>query len=111
MVVYSFKLYESQDYMTMDRHTLTPATIMISAKLWKELTSEEQAIFEEAAKMGGQAARDYNNNEAAQLQFIKDQGIIVEEEPDLDTFRNAVKPVYEKYGPKFGGLLEEIQEP
>jgi TRAP-type transport system periplasmic protein len=110
VVVYSFKLYESQDYMTMDRHTYAPATILISGQLWQSLTSEEQAIFEEAAKVAGQAARDYNNeNEAEQLQFIKDQGMIVEEDPDLDTFRDAVKSVYEKYGPQFGSLLEEIQ--
>jgi TRAP-type transport system periplasmic protein len=111
VVVYSFKLYESQDYMTIDRHTYAPATIIASDKLWNSLTAEEQAIFEEAAELGGQAARDYNNdNEAEQLQFIKDQGMIVEENPDLDTFREAVMPVYEKYGPQFGGLLEEIQE-
>jgi tripartite ATP-independent transporter DctP family solute receptor len=111
VVVYSFKLYESQDYMTIDRHTYAPATIITSDKLWQSLTSEEQEIFTEAAILGGQAARDYNNeNEAEQLQFIKDQGMIVEENPDLDTFRDAVAPVYEKYGPQFGGLLEEIQE-
>jgi len=34
----------------------------------------------------------------------------VTENPDLDSFREAVKPVYEKYGPKFEGVLEEIQE-
>ncbi|MDD3032249.1 MAG: TRAP transporter substrate-binding protein DctP, partial [Atribacterota bacterium] len=111
VVVYSFKLYESQDYMTIDRHTYAPATIMTSDKLWQSLTEEEQAIFEEAAKLGAQAARDYNNNnEAEQLQFVKDKGMIVEENPDLDTFREAVKPVYEKYGSQFGSLLEEIQE-
>ncbi len=111
VVVYSFKLFESQDYMTLDRHTYAPATIMLSDKLWQSLTPEEQSVFKEAAKLGGQAARDYNNdNEAEQLQFIKDQGMVVEENPELDTFRDAVKPVYEKYGPQFGGLLEDIQE-
>ena len=110
VVVYSFKLYESQDYMTMDRHTYAPATILTSSKLWQSLNADEQKIFDEAAVQAAQAARDYNNdNEAEQLQFIKDQGMVVEENPDLDTFREAVKPVYEKYGPKFKGLLEEIQ--
>jgi len=71
----------------------------------------DQERYEEAAKLGARAARDYNNdNEAEQLQFVKDNGMIVEENPDLDTFRDAVKPVYEKYGPRFGTLLEDIQD-
>jgi len=87
VVIYSFKLYESQKYMTLDRHTYAPATILTSLKVWND-----------------------NDNEAAQLKVIKENGMEVIENPDLSSFREAVKPVYEKYGPKFGSLLEEIQE-
>ena len=111
VVIYSFKLYESQKYMVLDRHTYAPATILTSLNVWNSLPPEDQKIFTEAAKAGGDAAREYNNNnEAEQLRVIKENGMVVEENPDLDTFREAVKPVYEKYGPKFKGLLEEIQE-
>ncbi len=111
VVIYSFKLFESQKYMTLDRHTYAPATIITSQKIWKSLSAEEQKIFSEAAQEAGDAARAYNNdNEAAQLKVIKDNGMEVTEDPDLATFREAVKPVYEKYGPKFKGLLEEVQE-
>jgi len=111
VVIYAFKLYECQKYMTLDRHTYAPATILMSLKVWNSLSPEDQKIFTEAAKIAGDAAREYNNkNEAEQLKAIKKFGMIVEENPDLDSFREAVKPVYEKYGPKFGGLLEEIME-
>ncbi len=111
VVIYSFKLYESQKYMTLDRHTYAPATIVTSLKVWDSLSPEEQKIFSEAAKEAGDTAREYNNdNEAAQLKVIKENGMEVTENPDLDSFREAVKPVYEKYGPKFEGVLEEIQE-
>ena len=111
VVIYSFKLYESQKYMTLDRHTYAPATIVTSLKVWDSLSPEEQKIFSEAAKEAGDTAREYNNdNEAAQLKVIKENGMEVIDNPDLDSFREAVKPVYEKYGPKFKGLLEEIQE-
>lgn len=111
VVIYSFKLYESQKYMTLDRHTYAPATIVTSLKVWDSLSPEEQKIFSEAAKEAGDTAREYNNdNEAAQLKVIKENGMEVTENPDLDSFREAVKPVYEKYGPKFKGVLEEIQE-
>jgi len=111
VVIYSFKLYESQKYMTLDRHTYAPATILTSLKVWNSLSPEDQKIFSEAAKEAGDAAREYDNdNEAAQLKVIKENGMEVTENPDLSSFREAVKPVYEKYGPKFGSLLEEIQE-
>jgi len=111
VVIYSFKLYESQKYMTLDRHTYAPATIVTSLKVWDSLSPEEQKIFSEAAKEAGDTAREYNNdNEAAQLKVIKENGMEVIDNPDLDSFREAVKPVYEKYGPKFKGVLEEIQE-
>jgi tripartite ATP-independent transporter DctP family solute receptor len=111
VVIYSFKLYESQKYMTLDRHTYAPATILTSLKVWNSLSPEDQKIFSEAAKEAGDAAREYDNdNEAAQLKVIKENGMEVTENPDLDSFREAVKPVYEKYGPKFKGVLEEIQE-
>jgi len=111
VVIYSFKLYESQKYMTLDRHTYAPATILTSLSVWNSLSPEDQKIFSEAAKEAGNAAREYNNNnEAEQLKVIKENGMEVTENPDFDSFREAVKPVYEKYGPKFGSLLEEIQE-
>ncbi|MEA1940129.1 MAG: TRAP transporter substrate-binding protein [Candidatus Caldatribacteriota bacterium] len=111
VVIYSFKLYESQKYMTLDRHTYAPATILMSLKVWDSLSPENQKIFSEAAQTAGDAAREYNNdNEASQLKVIKENGMEVIENPDLNSFREAVKPVYEKYGPKFKGLLEEIQE-
>ena len=111
VVIYSFKLYESQKYMTLDRHTYAPATILTSLKVWNSLSPEDQKIFSEAAKEAGDAAREYDNdNEVAQLKVIKENGMEVIENPDLSSFREAVKPVYEKYGPKFGSLLEEIQE-
>ncbi len=111
VVIYAFKLYEVQKYMTLDRHTYAPAVIIMSKKTWDSLSPEDQKIFEEAAK----EARDYvrkwdNDNEAKQLAFIKSKGMIVEEHPDLASFREAVKPVYKKYGKKFGKLLDEIQK-
>ena len=110
VVIYSFKLWESQKYMTMDRHTYAPATILMSLKLWKSLTPQEQKLFTEAADEARDAARKYDNdNEAAQLAVIKKHMQVIEN-PDLASFRKAVQPVYEKYGPKFGDLLTQIQD-
>lgn len=109
-IFYHFKLWESQKYLTLDRHTYSAAPIMMSLKVWNSLTPQEQNIFTEAAIEGAKASRKFcNDNEAEQLKEIKDHGVQIVANPDIDSFQKAVEPVYKKYGPKFGDLLTQIQ--
>ena len=43
------------------------------------------------------------------LAELKKQGMQIVEKPDIKAFREAVKPVYEKYEPQFGkDLIQAI---
>ena len=42
------------------------------------------------------------------LQEAKDKGVQFVEDPDIPAFKKAVQPVYDKYGPKFGDVFNEI---
>ena len=46
--------------------------------------------------------------EAEQLQAMKDNGMQVVENPDLDSFKAAVQPVYDAY-PQYADTLAKIQ--
>jgi len=111
-VIVAFKLYESQKYLSLTRHAYAPNVIMMSMKTWKKLSPEQQAIIQKAATLASKANRQYDNDKAAEwLAFLKDQGMQVVENPDLDAFRKAVEPVYEKYGSSFGkDVLDAIAE-
>lgn len=111
-VIVAFKLYETQKYMTLSRHAYAPAIIMMSQKSWGKLTEEQQQIVQQAAQEAAEYERAYDNQKEAEwLQFLKDQGMEVVETPDLAAFREAVKPVYEKYQDQFGReLIEQIQQ-
>jgi len=111
-VIVAFKLYESQKYLSLTRHAYAPNVIMMSMKTWKKLTPEQQAIIQEAATAASKANRQYDNDKAAEwLAFLKEQGMEVVEKPDLEAFRKAVEPVYEKYGASFGeDVLKAIAE-
>jgi len=111
-VIVAFKLYESQKYLSLTRHAYAPNVIMMSMKTWKKLSPEQQAIIQKAATLASKANRQYDNDKAAEwLAFLKDQGMQVMENPDLDAFRKAVEPVYEKYGSSFGkDVLDAIAE-
>ena len=111
-VIVAFKLYESQEYLSLTRHAYAPNVVMMSMRSWDKLTPEQQEVVQEAAQLAAEANRKYDNDKAEEwLAFLKDQGMNVVEDPDLAAFREAVQPVYDEYGSQFGeDLLEAIAE-
>ncbi|WP_138466467.1 TRAP transporter substrate-binding protein [Poseidonocella sp. HB161398] len=110
-VVYSFKLNETQTYMTMTRHTYAPALFVMGMPKWNQLGEEAQAIVQQAAQEAAEYERALNAElEGEQLQALKDAGMTVNEAPDLAAFAAAVQPVYDEYGKKFGDYLPRIRE-
>ncbi len=102
-VIVSFKLFESQKYLSLTRHAYAPNVIMMSKITWNRLSPEQQEIVKKAAAEAAWENRNYDNEKAAEwLQFLKDQGMEVVENPDLGAFRQAVQPLYDKYEEKFG---------
>jgi len=101
-VIVSFKLYESQKYMSITRHAYAPAPIIMSLMTWKKLTPAQQEAVVRAAKEAAQYERDYNNSsEAAWMKDLQAKGMIIDT-PNLKPFLDAVKPVYDSYSEKFG---------
>jgi tripartite ATP-independent transporter DctP family solute receptor len=101
-VIVSFKLNESQKYMTITRHAYAPAPIIMSLMTWKKLKPAEQQAVLKAAQEAAVFERDFDN--ASEAQWLKDlqaKGMIVSA-PDLKPFLAAVKPVYEAYSEKYG---------
>ena len=104
-VIYSFNLYESQKHLALTRHAYAPNVIMMSRKTWEKLSPEHQKLVQESAQAAAEYNRAYDNQKEAEwLQFLKDKGMQVTD-PDVAAFREAVKPVYEKYEAQFGKEL------
>ncbi|MBL3597457.1 TRAP transporter substrate-binding protein [Rhodovulum sulfidophilum] len=109
-VVHAFKLNETQTYMTMTRHTYAPAIFVMGMPAWSKLPEAAQEIVLKSARDAAAAERAFNaETEAEQLAELKAAGMEVNETPDLAAFKQAVAPVYEKYGEKFGDVLSRIQ--
>ena len=109
-VIYSYKLWESQKYATLDRHSYSTAIITMSANLFNSLDAETQQIFLDAAQEAAEFERAWvAEQEADQLQAMKDNGMEVIEDPDLDSFKEAVQPVYEQYD-QYADYVSRIQE-
>jgi tripartite ATP-independent transporter DctP family solute receptor len=108
--VYTFNLYESQQYMTLTRHTYSAAVVLMSKNLYDSLSKEVQTIVAEAVNESIVMERNMLDVQVAEhLKALKDKGMIVEENPDLQSFKDKLKGVTEKYGTKFETLLAEIE--
>lgn len=109
-VIHSYKLNESQKYLSLTRHTYAPAIIMMSKKVYDTLTKEQQEIVVKAAQEAAQNERQVNADaETTQLKELKERGMTINESPDIAAFQEAVKPVYAEYASKYGTLLDEIK--
>ncbi len=109
-VIYSYSLWESQKYVTLDRHSYSTAIITMSSSLFDSLDADTQQIFLDAAQEAAEYERAWvAEQESDQLQALKDNGMEVIEEPDLASFKEAVQPVYEQYS-EYSDYVSRIQD-
>ena len=110
-VAFAFKLQETQKYFSMTKHTYSPATIVMSKKFFDSFDKPSQDILLAAAKESAQYVRKWGADQMTeQFKAIKAGGMEIITDIDTKAFQVAVKPVYEKYGPKFGTWLKEIED-
>ena len=82
----------------------------MSADLFNSLDADTQQIFLDAAQEAAEFERAWvAEQEADQLQAMKDNGMEVVEDPDLNSFKEAVQPVYEQYS-QYADYVSRIQE-
>lgn len=109
-VINSYKLWESQKYATLDRHSYSSAIITMSLDKFNELDADTQQIFLDSALEAAQFERAWTAaQEADQLQAMKDNGMEVDEDPDMDSFKAAVQSVYDAY-PQYADYVQKIND-
>lgn len=112
-IVRNNKFYEVQKYMSLTRHAYTAMPVVMNKKKFDSLKPEQQKALIEAAQAAGSYQRDLiKKNEAADIAFLRANGMQVEENVGLEPFRKLVaEPIkqmfVEKYGPQ---LIDAIQQ-
>ncbi|WP_313523895.1 TRAP transporter substrate-binding protein [Anaerotignum sp.] len=110
-VIHSFKLWESQKHLTMTRHAYASAIITMSLQKFNALPEDVQVAFKEAAQGAAEYERQWvADNEASQLEDIKANGVEVVENPDVESFKAAVQPTYDKFGTQYADLIAQIED-
>lgn len=109
-VIHAYKMWDSQKHVTMTRHAYAAAVITFSLDTFNKLPADIQKIFLESAQEAAEYERAWvADNEAKQIADLKANGMEVIEDPDLESFKAAVQPVYDKYS-QYSDYLARINE-
>jgi tripartite ATP-independent transporter DctP family solute receptor len=102
--------YTVAKYYTLDEHLIVPEMLVMSRKIWDGLSAADQALikkFAREAQFDERALWVKYENDA--MDKAKAAGIIITEIADKKPFQAAVKPVWDKYGPKYADMVKRIQ--
>jgi TRAP-type C4-dicarboxylate transport system substrate-binding protein len=102
--------YQAAKYYTLTEHLIVPEMLVLSRKTWDGLTKDDQALLTKLAREAQQEERVlWAKYEQQALDKAKAAGVAIIELADKKPFEDAVKPVWDKYGPRFSDTIKRIQ--
>jgi len=102
--------YQVAKYYTLTQHLIVPEMLVYSKAAWDQLSADDQALIKKLSRETQADARTlWNKTEGEAMDRMKAAGIEIISIADKTPFRDAVKPVWDKYGSKFAELIKQIQ--
>ena len=102
--------YTAAKYVTLTEHLIIPEMLVFSKRIWNTLSADDQNLIKKFAREAQLEEREYwNQYEQKALEKAKAAGSQIIEIADKTPFQNAVKPVWDKYGPKYQDMIKRIQ--
>jgi TRAP-type C4-dicarboxylate transport system substrate-binding protein len=107
---YTSRHYEICKYYILDEHTRLPDILVISTRVWNNLSPEFQQILQEAADESVEYQRKiWAEAEEEDMKKVQDEGVKVIR-PDKEPFRASVKSVWEEFeGTDISELIKRTQ--
>lgn len=102
-VILSAKFAQVQKHLSLTGHVYSPAVLILTPKVWNELSDADKKVFIQSAKDAAVAQRKkVNDDEANGIAILKKDGMQVVQNVDGDSFRKAAAPAYAKFAKEFG---------
>jgi tripartite ATP-independent transporter DctP family solute receptor len=102
--------YTAAKYYSLTEHLIIPELLLFSKKTWTTLSSEDQGLLKKFAREAQLEERElWKKYEQQAMEKAKAAGSEITEIADKAPFQNAVKPVWDKYGPKYQDMIKRIQ--
>ena len=95
---------------TLTEHLIVPEILVFSRKTWDTLSKSDQDLLR---KFGREAQAEertlWNSYQQQAMDKARAGGVQIVEQIDKKPFQDAVKPVWDKYGPRFAEQIKRIQ--
>jgi tripartite ATP-independent transporter DctP family solute receptor len=102
--------YQVAKYYTLTEHLIVPEILVLSRRTWDALSAEDRELVRKLAREAQAEERGlWTAYEKQAVDKAKAAGIEIIEIADKAPFQAAVKPVWDKYGPRFADLIKRIQ--
>jgi tripartite ATP-independent transporter DctP family solute receptor len=102
--------YTAAKYYSLTEHLIIPEVLLFSKKAWSALSADDQALVKKFAREAQMEERElWNKYEQQAMEKAKAAGCEIVPIADKTPFQNAVKPVWDKYGPKYQDMIKRIQ--
>ncbi len=102
--------YTAAKYYSLTEHLIIPEVLLFSKKAWTTLPPDDQNLIKKFAREAQFEERElWKKYEQEAMEKAKAAGCEIIEIADKTPFQNAVKPVWDKYGPKYQDMIKRIQ--
>jgi tripartite ATP-independent transporter DctP family solute receptor len=102
--------YTAAKYYSLTEHLIIPEVLLFSKKAWSALSADDQGLIKKFAREAQMEERElWNKYEQQAMEKAKAAGCEITVIADKTPFQNAVKPVWDKYGPKYQEMIKRIQ--
>ena len=103
------KYYEVQKYLSLTRHIASFAFSVMNKSVYERQPEAVRRAIDDAGKTATVKGREFlAQDEEASLDFLRKQGMTVNEAKDVAGFRAATKSVIDDAGPALAPLIKEI---
>jgi len=102
--------YTAAKYLCLTEHLVIPEVLVFSKRAWGNLSADDQNLLKKFAREAQLEERElWSKYEQQAMEKAKAAGCQIVEIADKAPFQNAVKPVWDKYGPKYQDMIKRIQ--
>jgi TRAP-type transport system periplasmic protein len=104
----ALRFFEVAPNLSLTQHVYSPLPVVISEQRWKQLSAADQQLVNKALLEAQAFSRTtVKQQDEINLQQMQAAGAKIIR-PELNTFRDAVKPVYEKARTKYGAEVDAV---
>lgn len=112
-IIYTSRIFEVQDYLTLDGHYYVNCPYIVNEDFWKGLSPEQQSVIQDAINETiKQQRKALTEQENEYLELLKEEGVTVTEltSEQRQKFIDETSVVYDWFINKYGEEAAELVE-